>query len=254
MKKDVCEKGQSCGSSCIKKSYKCEGTIGDPKITENLKNLNTFDFDTLIAEGLYGSVFLDSKNKIVKKTLKDRQLKDGSPNKFGDYELEIATKMGEVNYGPKVYKDLSNESQIVMDLVKGKTLWKSYSKDTETEPDSFPEDQAKEIIRALTYLQKKLGFAHNDFHILQIIVDDDKPKIVDFGLSLPIKGNEKKGLNDWSKSFSFLGLARFESDPEFARIAIILKNYKQIKGSSKKALEEKALVLKDYTSWLNDDL
>ena len=188
---------------------------------------------------------------MLKKILKDRTLKDGSPNKCGDYELDIGHKMGEANYGPKVYKDLSNRSQIVMYLVKGKPLWKTYSRDSETEPEYFPENQAKKIIRGLTYLQKDLGFAHNDFHILQILVDGDNPKIVDFGLSVPIKGNEQKGLNDWSKAYSFLGLNRFESDPEFAEIADILKRYKQIKGKSKKSLEEKDLVLKDFISWLS---
>lgn len=245
-----CEKGIKCGASCIEKADECRINLNDETsalgnsltgIISATKTSETSDGDWVpLTQGNYGKVDKSADGKLIRKTaLSDEK-------GFGKYEVEIATKMGEAGYSPKIIS--SNKDEIVMEAAPGKTLWKTYRQDKETEPESMNETVGRKAVEALTYLQKDLGFAHGDNHALQYLVDGDNVKMIDFGLSKPMKDNEATGLSDWAKTSKLFGLDRFDDLP----ISKIVNKYQSIKGKNKEALAAKEEVLKEYKAWLNE--
>lgn len=253
MKTKNCKIGILCGNACISRSKECTSvaTSSTSKAASTLKNKIkqvSFNFDALIAEGAYGKVELDSTNNVVRKTLKAR---DDGKSSFGPHELELAVAMGEAGYSPKTYRESSNESQIVMDVAPGKTLWKSY-RQAEDEPEAMSEKAGLKALEAILYMHKDLGYAHNDNHVLQYLIDeDDNVSLIDFGLSVSIDENPVSALTDLSKMWKFAGLDRFKDSPDFAEPLAIAEKYKAVKGSSKMAKAEKEAITAEYMEWIN---
>lgn len=203
-----CSNGKPCGSTCIEKSKKCrvalgdilssslsatkaalEGTIGEPYDPKKYA-----DWD-VHARGFYGEVSFSPDRKRAVKVLITRE--DGKG--FGEYEVELGVKLGELGVAPKVHS-FSNR-HIEMDLVKGKPLWNNYQKQEGDEPMNA--EQALNASKALRSVHR-LGFFHGDIHNFQFMVDGNNVKIVDFGLSRPVREDPRKAIQDLNKASSLL--------------------------------------------------
>ena len=194
----------------------------------------TFNTNNILAQGRYGKVTLSDDGKVVKKEL----LTEREGNEWGTVEVELGVEMGKAGYSPKVYSELTNDSQIVMDVVPGKPIWSGYRRDKETEPEAMSEVAGKKALDALVYLHRDLKAYHGDGHVQQYIVDGDNVKVIDFGLSGKIEGDDgyKKAATDIRKARNFIGLDRFQNEPGVVgEIAKLFTKDAEIKDASKAA-------------------
>lgn len=258
----ICRKGKSCGAACIAGNKDCILLLPEP-LQEPVIRVRNFlqervggggsssepaDYSkwSPIAQGNYGRVSISPDGtRAVKELLTG---KDGKQGQFGPHEVELAKKMGELGHSPVVHR--VTDKTMEMDVARGKPLWEGYRRkenEDESKEPSMNTAQAAKAAAALRDLHR-LGFAHNDNHALQWIVDGDNVKLVDFGLSRPLSNGAVYALQDLSK---IAKLVQWDN-PELAGNRYVqlvnkyLTPYREIKGVSKGAKEEKERLAQQY--------
>lgn len=182
----------------------------------------------VLAQGNYGKVLLSPDGKRVAKTLLER---DGQKGEFGPYEIELATKMGKLGFSPKIHS--ADKDHIEMDVAKGKPLWASYKRE-ENEP-RMNATQARKAAKAIRALHE-MGFAHNDNHSQQWLVDGDDVKWVDFGLAQPLSKGSRRALHDLNKIANLVNWdnPELDGDPYVELVRRSRSAYKAAGSSQKK--------------------
>lgn len=193
-----------------------------------------------LAVGAYGKVQKSPDGKRVVKTLLER---DGKKGEFGPYEVELARKMGNLGFSPRIHSH--SDEHIEMDMAKGKPLWAGYQKG-EDEP-VMNTAQAKQASAALKTLHK-MGFFHGDMHSQQWLVNGDDVKLVDYGLSGKLSAEPVKALQDLAKIRKLINFdnPELQSDPYASTAKRYVDAYSAIKGTSKAAKAEKERLAKEY--------
>jgi tRNA A-37 threonylcarbamoyl transferase component Bud32 len=213
---------------------------------ENSSTKVGYDKWNPLAEGNYGKVSLSPDGKRVVKELLVG--KDGKKGEFGEFEVDLATKMGKLGHSPKIHSH--SPDHIEMDVAPGKPLWKSYARG-EDEPQ-MTTTQARKAAAAIRDLHK-MGYAHGDLHALQFIVDGDNVKLVDYGLSVPVKRQPSRVMQDLSKIAGLLNWKNPElaNDPYVSLVNKYLDEYKEVKGVSKAANNKRTQIGEAYLRELN---
>lgn len=201
-----------------------------------------------LAEGNYGVVYKDEANNRVVKTLKEGK-------EWGPYEVELGKRMAELGHSPKVHS--ASSEHIEMDAINGKPLWSNgYNRtDDEKERDvKMTTVQAAKSLKAIKDLHK-LGYYHGDMHNQQFMVDGEggtESSLIDYGLSDKIETNPTKAIIDFNKVYKLLDIDRpeFDSDPYAQLVRKTVSDYKEVKGASKKAKEQKLQIAKNYVQQL----
>jgi hypothetical protein len=199
------------------------------------------DWETL-AKGNFGEVKVNPQKTRVVKTLLSQ---NGQKGEFGEFEVELAKKMGELGHSPKIHSH--SEDHIEMDLAKGNTLWKNYVRG-KGEP-RMTAAQATKAAQAIHDLHK-MGFAHGDLHALQFLVNGDDVKLVDFGLSVPTSRQPSRVMQDLSKIDPLVNWKNPElaNNPYVQLVNKHLDRYKEVKGVSKAAQAKRVQIGRDYLS------
>jgi predicted Ser/Thr protein kinase len=247
-----CTKGKSCSATCISPSKECEVDLPAKtsnalsQVSSKVTDANAYSDWREVAKGNYGKVSISPDGTRAVKELLTGD--DGKKGEFGEYEVELATRMGELGHSPRVYK--STPDILEMDAAKGRPLWKSYRR-AEGEPvmDAAQATKAAAAIRDL----HKMGFAHGDMHALQFLVQGDDVKLVDFGLSVPTSRQPVRVMQDLSK---INGLVRWDNpelskDPYVQIVNRHLPRYNAVEGFSKKAKAERERIAEEYLSDLS---
>lgn len=265
-----CVRGKSCASSCISRTKACRVNV--PKsASKHLhdvhdmldrmskayeKNRGIFenssikvDYDSWepLAVGNYGKVSISpDKKRVVKQLLVG---KDGTKGEFGEHEIELAKKMGELGHSPKIHSH--SAEHIEMDAAKGKPLWADYAKkDDEPVMNAAQARKASAAIRDL----HKMGYAHGDLHALQFIVDKDNVKLVDFGLSVPVSSQPSRVMQDLAKIAKLIDWKNPElADDSYNKLVNkYLSMYSEVSGYSQAAKAKRARIGQMYLADLED--
>ena len=198
-----------------------------------------------IAEGNYGKISISPDGKRVVKTLLEH---NGKKGEFGEHEVMLATKMGELGHSPKIHSH--SDDHIEMDLAKGAPLWRSYAKaEGESRMNSVQAAKAAKAIRAL----HDLGFAHGDLHSQQFLADGNDVKLVDYGLSITTKRQPSRVMQDLSKISNLVNWRNpdLADDPYVQLVNKHLDEYKEVKGVSKAAQNKKVQIAESYLRGLS---
>jgi tRNA A-37 threonylcarbamoyl transferase component Bud32 len=247
-----CTKGKSCSATCISPSKECKVELG-AKVSESLSKVsektlsnNAYSDWEEVAKGNYGKVSISPDGTRAVKELLTGD--DGKKGEFGEFEVELATKMGELGHSPRVYK--ATPDILEMDAAKGKPLWKTYRRAPD-EPvmDAAQATKAAAAIRDL----HKMGFAHGDMHALQFLVQGDDVKLVDFGLSVPTSRQPVRVMQDLAKINGLVqwGNPELSKDPYVQIVNRHLPRYSEVQGTSKKAKAERERIAEEYLADLN---
>lgn len=258
MSGNKCLKGKSCSQACISRKKRCiiglsstanknlekfrnrlQKAVRKQKNKNNEKEKtqgeNSYSGWDVVAKGYHGEVAVNpERSRVVKTLLAERP--DGTSGKFGEFEVELATKMGNLGHSPKIHS--SSSRHIEMDFAPGKPLWSTYQRG-EGEP-VMNAAQAKAAGYAIRDLHR-MGFAHKDAHSQQFLVDGNTVKLVDFGLSRPTSEKPMAVLQDLAKMNP---LVRFDNpeltnDPYFQLVNKYLTPYRELGKSTSKATQAK---------------
>ena len=251
-----CVKGKSCSATCIAGNETClvdipwavaasipkvRGIIEKVKGTQSENREPNYTGWSPVAEGNYGKVSISPDGtRAVKELLTG---KDGKKGEFGEYEVQIAKKMGELGHSPRIYR--ATPDALEMDVAKGSPLWKDYKRG-EDEPQ-MNAAQATKAVSAIKALHK-MGFAHGDMHSQQFLVNGNDVKLVDYGLSVPTSRQPARVMQDLAK---IGGLVNWKN-PELAGNPYVqlankyLDQYKEVKGTSKAAKDKKTRLGEAY--------
>lgn len=198
-------------------------------------------------EGHYGCVRISPDGtRAVKELLPGP---DGEPGEFGDWEIEVAYRMGQLGHSPVVHR--ASETHLEMDFVPGGPLWAGY-KPEEGESVMNP-GQTRKLAAALKDLHL-MGFFHGDLHVRQILVDADQVKLVDFGAAGRSQDHPLKCLHDLNK---IRHLAAFDNpelagDPYIDLVNRHLDRYRAVTGVSAAAREHRITIARDYLRELEE--
>lgn len=261
--KKRCNRGKSCGSACIARTRSCKIDLARGQ-TSNLtrakelidrmskaydKNRGKFENSSMkedystwkpLAKGNYGEVKINPQGTRVVKTLLTH---NGKKGEFGEHEIEIAKKMGELGHSPRIHSYSSDH--IEMDVAKGKTLWKDYRRG-----DDEPQMNAQQATKAAAAIRDlhKMGFAHGDLHSLQFLVNGNDVKLVDFGLSVPTSRQPGRVMQDIAKIGDLVNWRNSEltGNPYVQLVTKHLDRYNEVKGDSKAAKNKRIQIAEDY--------
>ena len=197
-----------------------------------------------LAEGNYGIVYQDPNSGHVVKTLKEGK-------EWGEYEVELGQKMGELGHSPKIYS--SSPSHIEMDFSKGKPLWSGGFNRTDEEKErdlKMTTEQARAALAAIRDLHR-MGFYHGDMHNEQFLTDGEGGKeatLIDFGLSGKIQDQPHKAIVDFNKVGKLIDIYRpeLDNDPYVKLVRESVDAYKAAKGQSKAAIAKRAQIGLEY--------
>jgi len=197
-----------------------------------------------LAEGNYGIVYKDPQSGHAVKTLKPEK-------EWGEHEIELGKKMGELGHSPKVYS--SSDSHIEMDFTSGKPLWTGGYKRTDEEKErgvKMSTSQAQKALAAIKDLHK-MGFYHGDMHNEQFLTDGEggnEATLIDYGLSGKIQDQPHKAIVDFNKVGMLIDIYRSEldNDPYTKLVRESVDAYKEAKGQSKAAVAKRTEVGSDY--------
>jgi tRNA A-37 threonylcarbamoyl transferase component Bud32 len=227
--------------SALLEQLKAEAKAEADKVLAELENKSDYTKWSEIKRGNYGKVSVSPDGtRAVKELLTG---KDGKQGEFGEHEIELAKKMGQLGHSPKIHR--ATDKALEMDVAPGAPLWKGYQRG-EDEP-AMNTAQATKAARAIQDLHR-LGFAHGDMHSQQFLVDGDNVKLVDYGLSQPISKNPVRVMQDLAKSSSLVKWQNPElaKDPYVQIVNRHLPAYREIKGTSKKANAERERIAQEY--------
>lgn len=195
-----------------------------------------------LTKGNYGAVEIDRKQGLIRKT-------NVPGRSFGEHEAELQRLMGDAGHSPKLHR--ASDSEIVMDLAPGKTIWKDYRPDGGEKGVKFSDAQANAAAKAVLFLHRK-GFYHGDMHSLQWMVDGDRPMLIDFGLSGRTSSDPRKAMQDWTKGAAFMNLDAVGGRGG-ERIRDLVGRYRDA-GKSKPAKDREAkqeAVAREYLDWVS---
>lgn len=198
-------------------------------------------------EGSYGCIRISPDGtRAVKEILPGP---DGEPGQFGPYEVELATTMGRLGHSPRVYRAL--DTHMEMDFVSGVPMWASY-KPAEDE-SVMNAAQTRKLAAALHDLHL-MGYAHGDMHVRQVLVDGDDVKLVDYGSAAPISERPVKAMHDLNKvaCLANWGNDELADDPYIRLVNTHLTRYRDVKGVSKAAHEQRDAIAEDYLRELKE--
>ena len=198
-----------------------------------------------MAQGNYGKVSISPDGtRAVKELLVGD---DGKKGEFGEFEVELATKMGELGHSPRVYG--STKDTLEMDVAKGSPLWKSYRKAEDEAPMNA--EQATKAAAAIRDLHK-MGYAHGDLHALQFIANGNDVKLVDYGLSVPTTRQPARVMQDLAKINPLVQWNNpdLASDPYVQVVNRHLPEYQAVTGTSKAAKAKRERVAQEYLAEL----
>ena len=257
-----CSKGKSCSATCISRNKKClidlsrEANKGVGNLRDTLRRMSAayeennlgsnekektnesvpFSEWNIHVKGNYGQIAINPEGTRAVKMLLVGP--DGKKGEFGEYEIELAKRMGELGHSPRVYS--TSNDHIEMDVAKGAPLWRSYSR-AEGEPvmNAIQAKQAGSALRAM----HEMGFAHGDAHSQQFIMDGNSVKLVDFGLSVPVSRQQSRVMQDLAKINSLVRWDNPElaNDPYFALVNKHLTKYRALGNSTSKASNNKRI-------------
>ena len=201
-----------------------------------------------LAEGNYGIVYKDEANNRVVKTLKEGK-------EWGQYEVELGKRMAELGHSPKIHS--SSPQHIEMDNIDGKPLWSNGYNRTPEEKErdvKMTTIQAAKSLKAIKDLHK-MGYYHGDMHNQQFMVDGEggtESSLIDYGLSDKIGKNPVGAVIDFNKVYKLLDIDRpdFDGDPYAQLVRKTISDYKEVRGASKKAKEQKLQIAKNYAQQL----
>ncbi len=182
----------------------------------------------VLKEGNYGRVSISPDGDRVVKTLLEHNGKEGE---FGPYEVQLATRMGELGHSPTIHSH--SDKHIEMDIAPGKPLWEGYAKG-EDEP-VMNTAQARKAAQAIQALHRE-GFHHGDMHSQQFLVNGNDVKLVDFGLSGKNESNPRKAIQDLNKISKLVNWENpdLANDPYFLMVNRYRKLYAEAKGNKNK--------------------
>lgn len=198
-------------------------------------------------EGSYGCIRISPDGtRAVKEILPGP---DGEPGQFGAYEVTLAMAMGELGHSPRVYRAL--DTHMEMDFVSGVPMWASY-KPAEDE-SVMNAVQTRKLAAALHDLHL-MGYAHGDMHVRQVLVDGDDVKLVDYGSAAPISERPVKAMHDLNKiaCLANWGNDELADDPYIRLVNKHLTRYRDVKGVSKAAHEQRDAIAADYLRELKE--
>lgn len=246
-----CSKGKSCGSTCINPDKKCVVDLAPnvsgalSTVASNLADQPDYSTWRPVAKGNYGKVSISPDGtRAVKELLVGD---DGKKGEFGEFEVELATKMGELGHSPRVYRATSD--YLEMDAAKGKPLWDSYQRKEGEVPMNA--EQATKAAAAIRDLHR-LGYAHGDMHSQQFLVDGNDVKLVDYGLSVPITRQPVRVMQDLAKINPLVQWDNpdLANDPYVQIVNRHLPAYREVKGTSQKAKRERERIAEAYLAEL----
>ena len=197
-----------------------------------------------LAEGNYGIVYKDPQTGHAVKTLKPEK-------EWGEHEIELGKKMGELGHSPKVYS--ASPAHIEMDFTSGKPLWTGGFNRTDDEKErdvKMTTEQAQKALSAIKDLHK-MGFYHGDMHNEQFLTDGEGGKdatLIDYGLSGRIQDQPHKAIVDFNKVGKLIDIYRpeFDNDPYVNLVRKSVDEYKAAKGQSKAAVAKRAEISLNY--------
>lgn len=198
-------------------------------------------------EGSYGCIRVSPDGtRAVKEILPGP---DGEPGQFGSYEVALAITMGELGHSPRIYRAL--DTHIEMDFVSGGPMWSSY-KPAEDE-SVMNAAQTRKLAAALKDLHL-MGYAHGDMHVRQVLVDGDDVKLVDYGSASPLSERPVRAVHDLNKiaCLANWGNDELAEDPYIQLINKHLTRYRDVKGVSKAAHEQRDTIAQDYLRELEE--
>ena len=242
-----CSIGKSCSATCIAQGKACVVEAGPEvsraltQVSQRLSSASDYSDWRPVAQGNYGKVSISPDGtRAVKELLVGD---DGKKGEFGEFEVELATKMGELGHSPRVYG--STKDTLEMDVAKGSPLWKSYRKAEDEAPMNA--EQATKAAAAIQDLHK-MGYAHGDLHALQFIANGNDVKLVDYGLSVPTTRQPVRVMQDLAK---INPLVRWNnpdlaSDPYVQVVNRHLPEYQAVTGTSKAAKARRERIAEEY--------
>ncbi|MGL5077825.1 MAG: protein kinase domain-containing protein, partial [Waterburya sp.] len=228
------------GKKGNKPDRKTKVKIQEKKLTSKTIGLSKtnfqeeFSFSQRVGAGAYGEVYLDPAKGVVQKRLKRGE--------FSETELKLAAEMGKQGFSPKVYLDRSDSKTLVMDLAAGKTGFP-------TDKEIYPLEVSKNLFRGMIYLQKNLGYVHNDLHPENVLVDKETNRvtIIDFGVAQPARSNLFKAFAEFNRMKKFVPYEELRKDSEFKGITSIIDKYGRLVGTE----EDERNFLREYSDWLD---
>lgn len=195
-----------------------------------------------LAKGNYGSVDVDRKQGLVRKT-------NVPGANFGEHEAKLQKLMGDAGFSPKLHR--ASEKELIMDLAPGKTIWKKYRPTPEEWGARFTDKQSNAAAKAILFLHRN-GYSHADMHSLQWMVSGDKPMLLDFGLAKRTVDDPRKALQDWTKAAPFMNLKALEG-PTGEKIRDFIERYRNANPPGtpiKQRATREAKIAKEYLDWI----